>query len=407
MDLSELRKLLTVNGQAALEAATAMQPREETFLTDFTALCRVFPPELARPALEIAILRRQAQGKFPFAGRMYFTREALEQSSSLAVSSYRAGRYRTFQRLVDLGCSIGGDTLSLAPLAPVVGIDLDPLRLALAQANLNALGLSGNAAFIQADLTSPLPITTDSSIGLFFDPARRKSGRRIFSVRKYQPPLGVVPGWLERFPALGVKVSPGVDLVELSEYDAEVEFISLEGELKEAVCWFGPLKTAARRATVLPGPYTLYVQRPLLIPGESHDVNQKVSSLPIRDPQAYLYEPDPSILRAGLVVVLGEQLGANQIDASIAYLTSDQLTSTPFARVWQVEDWLPFNLKRLRAYLRERQIGHVVVKKRGSPLQPEALIHDLKLKGEDERVIVLTQLRGRPIVMICRQIDFS
>ncbi len=65
---------------------------------------------------------------------------------------------------------------------------------------------------------------------------------------------------------------------------------------------------------------------------------------------------------------------------------------------------MPFGLKRLRAYLRERNIGRVVVKKRGSPLQPEELIHQLKLKGEEERVIVLTQLRGRPIVLICRNL---
>jgi hypothetical protein len=65
-----------------------------------------------------------------------------------------------------------------------------------------------------------------------------------------------------------------------------------------------------------------------------------------------------------------------------------------------VEDWFPFGLKRLRSYLRQRGIGRVVVKKRGSPLQPEALIHDLRLQGEQERVLFLTQLRGKPIVIV-------
>jgi len=77
-----------------------------------------------------------------------------------------------------------------------------------------------------------------------------------------------------------------------------------------------------------------------------------------------------------------------------------QVKPTPFARVWAVEDWFPFGLKRLRAYLRERNIGKITVKKRGSPLQPDALIHDLHLKGDNERVIFLTHLRGRPIVII-------
>jgi peroxiredoxin len=42
----------------------------------------------------------------------------------------------------------------------------------------------------------------------------------------------------------------------------------------------------------------------------------------------------------------------------------------------------------------------VTVKKRGSPLEPEILIHDLHLKGEQERVVFLTQLRDKPIVIV-------
>jgi hypothetical protein len=51
--------------------------------------------------------------------------------------------------------------------------------------------------------------------------------------------------------------------------------------------------------------------------------------------------------------------------------------------------------------LRQRHIGHLTVKKRGSPIEPEFLIHRLHLKGDQERVLVLSQLRGDPIVMIC------
>ncbi|MCZ7552011.1 MAG: hypothetical protein M5U05_05405 [Anaerolineales bacterium] len=81
------------------------------------------------------------------------------------------------------------------------------------------------------------------------------------------------------------------------------------------------------------------------------------------------------------------------------------MVDTPFAKAFAVEDWLPFNLKRLRALLRARRVERVVVKKRGSPLQPEALIRELRLRpGEAEeaqRIVVLTHLRGRPIAVIC------
>jgi hypothetical protein len=392
MDAVSFRNLLTDSGQEALVTAEALQPREVDYLQHFQVLNRLYPADLAQAALETAILRLEAIKKFPGADRMYFTRQALEQASSTEVSNYRAERYRPYGVAADLGCSIGGDTLPLAAAGFTTGIDLNPLRLAIAQANAQALGLSNKVQFFQADLCASLPLTPVPSslspnIALFFDPARRVDGRRIFRVNDYVPPLRIIKAWLPRYPAIGVKISPGVDLEELGSYDAEVEFISLRGELKEAVLWFGPLKTASRRATVLPGNHTL--------------ISDKEMDVQLSEPRATIYEPDPAVLRAGLVRFLGAQLGASQLDPDIAYLTADQRVNTPFARAWAVEAWFPFNLKRLRAYLRERSVGQVVVKKRGSPLQPETLIRDLRLTGYQERVIILTHLRGRHIVVVC------
>jgi hypothetical protein len=119
------------------------------------------------------------------------------------------------------------------------------------------------------------------------------------------------------------------------------------------------------------------------------------------EPLEYLYEPDPAIIRAGLVAELGGQLGASQLDPDIAYLSAEQVTQSPFARVWKVENWFPFSLKRLREYLRERKVGQITVKKRGSPLQPEDLIRMLRLSGDEQRVVFLTHLIGAPIVIVC------
>jgi hypothetical protein len=390
MPASLLRHLLTPAGQQILQAAVALTPREVDFLSHFQILSRSYPPDLARLALETAILRLEAAQKFPFADRLYFTRQALEQATSYEISTYRAKRFRPFSFLLDLGCSVGGDTLALAAIAPTLGLDLDPLRLAMAHANLAALGLTEYTSLIQADLTQPLPFSVSSSHAIFFDPARRFDHRRLFSVQDYQPPLSIIQDWLHHHPALSVKLSPGVDLSELSTYDAEIEFISLRGELKEAVLWFGPLRTNSRRATLLPGPHTLTA------PPEGDPPSV------IHPPQACLYEPDPAILRAGLVTTLAARLNAAQLDPDIAYLTAPEHIPTPYARAWHIEDWFPFGLKHLRTYLRQRDIGHITVKKRGSPLEPAALIHSLRLTGSQERLLVLTHLQSKPIVIICQ-----
>jgi hypothetical protein len=152
------------------------------------------------------------------------------------------------------------------------------------------------------------------------------------------------------------------------------------------VLWFGPLKSALRRATLLPGRHTLIADRRF--------------PTTLAPPLRYLYEPDPAILRAGLVTTVAAQLDAHQLDPDIAYLTADTLTPTPFARAYVVEASFPFQLKRLREYLRARGVGQVTVKKRGSPLAPEALIHRLKLAGPESRVVFLTHVQGKPYVLI-------
>ena len=389
MNVADFVQLLTREGQWALESAMAFDPREKDFLSDFGMLAKRFPREMARAALTIAILRGEARDKFPQAEKLYFTREALEQATPWAVAEHRAARFRGYGRIFDLGCSIGGDSLALARSAPVIGIDLDPLRVVMAQQNAKATRAQAN--FVQADLEQ-LPFHFfafgGENAAIFFDPARRQDHRRVFSVEEYQPGLSVVEQWLPQVPAACVKVSPGVNLEELDRYDCEVEFISLNGDLKEAALWFGPLKTAARRATLLAG-------------GEAVTMTAEVQAdLPLSAPKAFLYEPDPSILRAGLVQALGSQLDAAQLDPQIAYLTADTRRENPFVRAWPVEDWMPFQLKRLRAYLRERGIGRVTVKKRGSPILPEDLIQQLKLDGNEEKTLFLTQLEGAPIVVV-------
>lgn len=384
MNLPTFETLLTPTGQSALAAATELKPTEESFLTCLTQLQKHYPAELAKAALETAILCVKAREKFTRAEKMYFTREALEQASGEVISRYRAERFARFSSIADLGCGIGGDTLGLAGHGSVAAVDSDALRLAMAAQNLAAYGYRERVTLIEDDLTRMQLPTVDA---FFFDPARRAEGRRKFSIHDYQPPLAIVKDWLRHTPAIGVKISPGVKLEELAGYECEIEFISEKGELKECALWFGPLKTATHRATLLPGRHTL-------TPSSSN------SPFSLSPPLTYLYEPDPAILRTGLVTTLAAQLDARQLDPDIAYLTSETLTPTPFARAFVIEESFPFQLKRLRERLRALRVGEVQIKKRGSPLEPEALIHQLKLSGPEKRIVFLTHVQGKPYVLI-------
>ena len=80
------------------------------------------------------------------AASMYFTPDGLEQATRLSVATHRAARLKAFgaSTVVDLGCGIGGDLLAFARAGiTAAGVDLDPVRVAVASANLAALGLPG------------------------------------------------------------------------------------------------------------------------------------------------------------------------------------------------------------------------------------------------------------------------
>ena len=223
----------------------------------------------------------------------------------------------------------------------------------------------------------------------------------MFALAEYQPPVALLAQWQQHTPAIGMKAAPGVaddDLDALVQTlggaPFEAEFISVGGELKEAAIWLGPLGQPGRRATLLaPGAQTHTMFR-------AHGAAPPVP--PLAEPLGWLYEPDPAVIRAHLVAELAAQLGAAQLDRAIAYLTGAQPPQpTPFARCWQIHAWMPFSLKRLRARLRALDAGAVTVKKRGSPLDTDALARQLSGAGAQPLVVVLTQVAGRPAALIC------
>ena len=381
MTLTTFERLLTPVGQAALAAALELRPTEASYPASADRLAKAFPVDLSRAALDTVLLREKARPKFARAAEMYFSREALEMASGEVVASHRAKRFAAFPTVADLCCGIGGDALALAAAGRrVVGVDTDALRLRMAAANLAVHGLAGR--FVCADvLTAELP-PFDAA---FADPGRRPGGKRTLSTDRYEPPVSaLVSRFGPGFP-LGVKVAPGVPRDELPRFDAEAEFLAVQGELKECVLWFGPLRTAGVRATVLPGGHSLTG-----VPGPAA----------VGPPGAFVYDTSPAVSRSGLVRVLAEALHARQLDPDIALLTADTPTPTPFATPYRVEEVLPFHVKRLTGWLRERGVGRVTVLKRGSTVDSDELTAKLKLRGDGHRELILTRCGGKPAVVV-------
>ncbi|MEU3841584.1 SAM-dependent methyltransferase [Streptomyces sp. NPDC028635] len=387
--MNDLAPLLTPEGRALLDQVRDTDPADE--LAVATRLRREHPAELVSAALGQARLRQRAVAKFGAedAARMFFTPNGVEQSTRASVAAYRAARMKDLgvTSVADLCSGIGGDALALARAGiRVLAVDRDPLTAAAARANAEALGLGDLIEVREADVTE---VDTTGYDAVFVDPARRGGRGRIFDPEAYSPPLSWAVRAALRAPHAALKIAPGVPH-EAVPAEAEAEWISDGGDVKEAVLWFGTGAPGAVRATLLPGPYTL--------------AGRGLPDPAVRPVGRYLYEPDGAVIRAHLVAEVAEQVGGGLLDATIAYVTSDELHPTPYASAYEITDRLPFNVKKLKALLRERRVGVLTVKKRGSAVEPEELRRKVlpKPQGPHPLTVFLTRVAGAPTMLLGR-----
>jgi SAM-dependent methyltransferase len=378
--------LLTSEGRALLDEVRGTDPARE--LAVATRLRRTHPAELVSAALAQARLRQRAAAKFPAADaeRMFFTPHGVEQSTRTTVAAYRARRLRTLgvTSVADLCCGIGGDALALARAGiRVLAVDRDPLTAAVARANAEALGLADLIEVREADVTE---VDTSGYDAVFVDPARRGGRGRVFDPEAYSPPLSWAVNAARSAPHAALKVAPGIPHEAVPD-EAEAEWISDGGDVKEAVLWFGT-EPGLVRSTLLPDGHTLR--------------GRGLPDPPVRPLGRYLYEPDGAVIRAHLVAEVAEEVGGGLIDATIAYVTADAPRPTPYATLYELTDQLPFNVKRLRALLREREVGVLTVKKRGSAVEPEELRRKVlpKPHGRAAVTVFLTRREGAPVMLL-------
>jgi hypothetical protein len=404
VDLSGMRSLLTTEGWQLLES---LPPYDEQTSLQLGARLRAegHDPALVAAALTQSRLRARAHDKLgPFADAMLLTPDGLEQATRLSVAAHHARRFVSagVERVADLGCGLGSDAMALAGLdRHVLAIDADELTAAFATMNLRHWP---SAEVRCHDVTAlDLPAMLERGDGVWLDPARRVSARgggsrRTFDPEAFSPPYSFVLDVARQFPATGAKLAPGIAHRLLpdgtSAPAAEAQWVSVHGDVVECGLWFGPLarEGVRRSALVLDGH------------GGVHElVDDAGTDRPTTGPvDAYLHEPDGAVIRSGLVPEIAARVGARLIDPTIAYLTTSSPVSDPLLHSYAVEHVMPYQVKSLRAYLRDRGVGVLTIKKRGSAVDPAQLRRQLRLTGDAEATIALTRVSGRPTVLVLR-----
>jgi SAM-dependent methyltransferase len=391
----QLRALATPDGATALSRAAALLAEGADAVSALTRLRAEVGADLAGPAWGVARQQHRARSTFGTdADRLFFTGDTLEQAGRPVLADRRAARLLGggATTVADLGCAAGTDTIALARAgARVVAVDRDPVARELTRLNTAALGLTG-VEVRDADVVDLVAEAGDGRVAgcdaAVLDPARRAGGRRQLDPGRWSPPWSTVAALLDRVPTSLVKVAPGLDHDRVPA-GIEAEWVSVGGSIVEALLWGRGLSTTWRRAT--------------LVRDGVHELTADADPglAPTGPVRGWLHEPDPAVIRSGLVACVAGELDATLVDPTIAYLTSDARAASPWVSSYRVTDVLPFNLKKLKAHLRGRGVGRVVVKKRGSPIEPETLARQLRGPGSGSAVVVVTRVAGAPTVLVC------
>ncbi len=349
-----------------------------------------YPEDAVRAAFLLEELREKAKEKFSKADQMWFDRQGLEQATSEIVARHKAQRFSG--AVWDLCSGIGGDAIALAKRCEVLAVDLNPAACLRTQWNAEVYGVKNHLTTLCADVEEVFQSSRELPKQVHIDPDRRASGRgRSLRIEEGRPGLPFLEHLMGTVPGGAIKLSPAANF--LGKFpEAEIELISLNGECKEATIWFGELAEPGMwRATVLPANETL----------AGHPLDALCDIGPL---QKFLYDPDPSVVRSGLVNLLAEQRSLIRLDDAEEYLTSEEFCDSPFVRGFEVLEELPNNDRAIRDYFRKADAGEVEIKCRHVPIQAEAVRRKLPLAGTQKLVLVYARIQGKTRAVVCRRV---
>lgn len=342
-----------------------------------TQLRQRYADDVVRAALALGDARRRAAGKFARSDRMWLDRQGAEQATPEAVARHKAQRFRG--DVADLCCGVGGDAVALAATCrSVLAVDVSPAQCLRTLWNAEVYEVAERLRVRAADVQE----LTELPDYVHIDPDRRAGGGRALRVEDYVPGLGFLQVLRGRVRGGAIKVGPASNFGGKFR-DVEIELVSLHGECKEATIWFGELAGAAPyRATALPSGETLA--------GHPLDVTAPQSEL-----GAFVFDPDPAVVRAGLVDQLAVTLGLRRLDAAEEYLTGDEVVTSPFVQSFAVERTLPNNDRQVRQAVRAGGYGVLEIKCRHLPIDADAVRKRLPLEGQRSGVLFYLRCAGK------------
>ena len=359
-------------------------------------------------ALEQIAGRQKAKTKLPswaaVDGIVYPPHLSMEQCSSEQTARYKALIAGKGTLIVDLTAGFGVDMAFMSQaFQKAIYVERQAPLCAISSENFKLLGLN-HIEVICVDGVGYLHQLEHADL-IFLDPARRDNhGARTYGIADCTPNvLELRDELLEKADRVMLKLSPMLDwrkAVEDLGHVNEVHIVSVDNECKELLLILSkeekPLKLFC-------------VNNDQVFEGDQGDWLNERSIAEIRVPvplssQAYLFEPNASIMKAGCFTLLEQRFNVSQLDKNSHLFVSDKDCSDFPGRRFTIEKTTSMNKRELKTALAGIDKANITV--RNFPLSVAELRKRLKLKDGGNLYLFATTLAdGQHQLFLCRKTE--
>ena len=329
-------------------------------------------------------------------GLLYPPRLSMEQCSSEKAALYKKQLvqrilYGEMSEMVDLTGGFGIDFSYLAPLfQKSIYVERQEQLCRIAQHNFSLLGLQ-HAEVRNAEAEDELKNINNVSL-IYVDPARRDDiGRKVVLLEDCQPNvIGLQGDLLKRARVVMLKLSPMLDIQQALrqlQFVREVHVVSVDGECKEL------LLVIHQRET----PFRYYC---LNIAGTIQEtIVPDVWPSPVvcDEEEVFLYEPNASILKAGVQDALCEQYKVEKLHLFSHLFTSDKLIVDFPGRVFRIVGRSDFSKQGIKSLLSGIKQANLTV--RNFPATVQELRKKLKIAEGGSAYLFATTMNDESHVL--------
>ena len=335
-------------------------------------------------------------------GLLYPKHLSMEQCSSEVTASYKAGLVEG-EIFADLTGGFGIDCSFLSrKFKKADYVERQAELCELAEHNFPLLGLDidvHNEDGVEY-LKQMQPVDC-----LFLDPARRDGhGGKTVAISDCEPDVSALEDLLvEKARTVMVKLSPMLDLslaLNTLKHVREAHVVSVNNECKELLLI---LQKASASSCV-----SIHCEHILNTCEHQHFVftqeQERTSECPLaNDVEAYLYEPNASILKAGAYRSLAQSYPVKKLHPSSHLYVSSHLIEDFPGRRFHVEEVSGFGKKELKPFLQGMEKANLTI--RNFPSSVADLRKRLKLKEGGDIYLFATTLADESKVLIkCRKV---